>query len=114
MPKLARIFLCLWLAAFAAGTALYGAGGMVMDRGMAITSGAEMPMPGCDACGDAGGGGADARACDLKCPSPAIALLPEGPEAGLVVHSAVFGPLVDRGQPGRAGPPDPFPPKPLA
>lgn len=112
--KLARIFLCLWLAAFAAGSAPYAAGGMAMDRDMAMTSGAEMAMPGCDACGGVGGAGADGIACDIQCPSPVIALLPDGTQAGSAAPAAVLGPLADPTQPGRAGPPDPFPPKPLA
>lgn len=106
MATLVRALLIVLVAAFAAGTVAHAANATTMDVTMAIESVA-MDMPNCQGCPDADDG---LPSCDTVCITPFVAVIPVAAAAMPVVGSLLSTPAV-RQVVGRAGLPDPYPPR---
>jgi hypothetical protein len=106
MSRLARILVAVFLAAFVAGTAAHAAAATDMSLKMSMSGMDDGGMADCQDCPD----DAPASACDQFCVTTLAAIctpagtdLPDGSDV-MAIHIA--------GPPGgRAGPPDPYPPR---
>lgn len=113
MVRASRLLLCLWLAAFAAGTVVHATAGTAMALDMAMASDAGMDMPSCVACDGDAGADADGVVCDIDCTAPSIAVFTSATAQAFLGIAKVMT-VPDREiRLGRTGPPEPFPPKPI-
>ena len=109
MPRYAgcRLFVLVAVLAFMLGPVAHGVQAAGMDAGMASMSTEAMPSP--DTCGGCTDDGMAVAACVAMCGAGTIVL---PPLAGLLVLSNErLTPPVASLAPGRAGPPDPYPPR---
>ena len=106
MRRSARIFVVVILAAFAAGTAMQTASAAVMTVKMALADSGGMDMSDCGGCADDG----SSPVCDDFCAAPLLAIGdPRKPAQPLLQETSGY--LATHGATGRAGPPDPYPPR---
>jgi hypothetical protein len=109
MRAVVRMLMLAVLAWFVAGTAVHAASAAAMDIRMALAGAGDMQMPDCDGCS---GDGDDGVPCDSACVMPLVAspvsvALARRLSSGRCEFTATDE-LV-----GRAGSPDPYPPRPI-
>lgn len=109
MRRLPRLFLLVFLVAFAAGSVVGVASSAAMALDMAAVNDTGMKMDGCAACHPTDMKQASAK-CDLDCTTAAAAILFDATAQAAPPEAASL-PSDDLALAGRTGPPDRAPPR---